>query len=253
MSTVNTGEIYTIRGQTLQDLLSAVNQLKNTTGVSVGNLPSWMANIDGRDWNYELNGNFPVTIHEPRYISDGVETMAYELPQIDSTWWGKVDGELNRIFFFGDSNVLLDQLTNEFECNRSLQYAYITSLNGNTNLNGMFQGCTSLHDVYIPNSEMSNVISISNMFAGCISLTYPPDLDVSSVQQARYTFAGCYGLYNDTAMNQILKMCSEMDCTSTLNVVLGEIPQDSHITWITNHVPSLSNYADFIAAGWRIR
>lgn len=137
-STINTGEIYTIQGSTLQNLLDAVGRLKNVDGISVANLPSWMANIQGRDWNYELNGDFPVTISEPRYISYGLETMAYELPQINSTWWGKVDGELDRIFFYGDSNVLLDQLTNEFECNKSLQYAYITSLNGNTNLNGMF-------------------------------------------------------------------------------------------------------------------
>ena len=251
MSTVNTGEIYTIRGQTLQDLLSAVNQLKSTTGVSVANLPSWMANIDGRDWNYELNGNFPVTIHEPRYIFDGVETMAYELPQIDSTWWGKIDGDLSRVFFFGDSNVLLDQLTNEFQCNRSLQYAHITSLNGNTNLNGMFQGCNALCDVYIPDSEMENVTSISNMFAGCKSLYRPPSLDVSNVTNCQFLFAGCDNLYNPQGMNAVLEMCTNFNCTGSLQLVFGGF-NEKHTYWISNNISSLSNYNDFINAGWGV-
>lgn len=48
-------------------------------------------------------------------------------------------------------------------------------------------------------------------------------------------------------------MCSEMDCVSTLNIVMGEIPYNSYGSWIDRAVPLLSNYADFIAAGWHIR
>ena len=73
-----------------------------------------------------------------------------------------------------------------------------------TNMNGMFQGCTSLTTV--PLFDTRSVTRMPSMFSNCTSLTAVPLLDTSRVQYMTYMFNNCrnvasgaYALYQQAS------------------------------------------------------
>lgn len=137
-----------------------------------------------------------------------------------------------------------------------------------TNMNDMFLRCTSLTN--IPNlntsnatrmsttfGSCSNLISISNIdtsnvtdmastFVNCQNLATVPLLDTTRVNNMYRTFGNCRSLTNDS-LNNILYMCSTSNITNTSRKTLEFIglTQDQ-----ANICMNLSNYQNFINAGW---
>lgn len=119
-----------------------------------------------------------------------------------------------------------------------------------TNMGAMFFNCTNLKT--IPLWDTGKVTLMRNMFYGCSKLENVPVLDTSAVTGAtsfNNMFSGCSHL-TDESLNNILEMCinatsyNETKTLSTLGL--------SGVSYPTSKIESLSNYNDFITAGWTI-
>lgn len=256
MSTIDVNKTYTISGQTLQDLVDAIDNLKSVSGVQVANMPTALEGVQGRDWKAELvgagmTGTFPTTFLEPPYISQGLEWCKDWMPDQDPGIWYKNEAGPDITFYYGSSTSLFNKMTNEFENCRALEYAYITTLGNNTNISGMFQGCTSLKDVYIPSTETIKVTAVGNMFAGCRSLTDLPNLSFTNVTSAKGMLQACYGLFYIGAMDKVLQMCINFDCTGILEDIFGGFDEKRH-AWVNTNLSSCPHYSNFLSAGWRV-
>ena len=112
MSTIDINKTYTISGQTLQDLVDAIDNLKSVSGVQVGNMPAALEGVQGRDWKAELidsgmSGTFPTTSLEPPYIAQGIEYAGVDIgPSAHDSYWCKKD--LDLVYFYGSSTNLFD-------------------------------------------------------------------------------------------------------------------------------------------------
>lgn len=116
-----------------------------------------------------------------------------------------------------------------------------------TNMSGMFNNCSSL--TVIPQFNTSLVSDMSNMFYGATALTTVPVLNTSSVTNFESMFQNCRNLTNDS-LNNILTMCinaSSYSGTKTL-YQLGFRSNN----YSAARIQALSNYNDFITAGWTI-
>ena len=108
---------------------------------------------------------------------------------------------------------------------------------------GMFSDCSSL--TTIPLLDTGNVTDMNHMFSDCSSLTTIPLLDTSNVTDMNYMFGRCSSLNNES-LNNILAMCA--------NAV--KITSNKALTYIglteeqANICKTLSNYQDFVNAGW---
>ena len=107
----------------------------------------------------------------------------------------------------------------------------------------MFGGCSVLTE--IPLIDISKVTTVNSMFTQCYALTTVPALNTSSVTNFANMFSNCSRLSNDS-LNNILKMC--IDATSYTGVkTLAKLGLTSSQATTCQ---GLSNYQDFIAAGW---
>ena len=136
-----------------------------------------------------------------------------------------------------------------------------------TNMNHMFDGCTSL--TTIPLLDTSNVTNTSYMFSRCTSLTTIPLLDTSNVTNMYSMFSDCTNLTtiplldtsNVTNMNHMFDGCTSLSDESLNNILVicknaVKITSNKTLKYIgltkkqANICQSLSNYQDFINAGW---
>lgn len=109
----------------------------------------------------------------------------------------------------------------------------------------MFKNCSSL--VNAPAFDTSEVKGFSDFFNNCTHLENVPLYDSSNVVTFNNMFNNCSSLNNDS-LNNIIKMCSNATSytgTKTLRVLGISSSYDTII-------PTLSNYNDFITAGWTI-
>ena len=137
-----------------------------------------------------------------------------------------------------------------------------------TNMNDMFFRCTSLTNIpnlntsnatrmsttfgfcsnliSISNIDTSNVTNMASTFVNCQNLATVPLLDTTRVNNMYRTFGNCRSLTNDS-LNNILYMCSTSNITNTSRKTLEFIglTQDQ-----ANICMNLSNYQNFINAGW---
>lgn len=120
-----------------------------------------------------------------------------------------------------------------------------------TTLNSCFQYCSEL--VEVGTIDTTGITNMNSMFRGCSSLITVPVFNTASVNlnsSGTYTglnnmFKDCTSLSNDS-LNNILKMMS--NATSYQGTkTLAEIGLTSAQATTCQ---GLSNYADFIAAGW---
>ena len=118
-----------------------------------------------------------------------------------------------------------------------------------TNMQSMFSQCGSLLEM--PLIDTSKVTNMRFMFSGCSSLITIPVLNTSSATNLQQMFLQCTSL-SDESLNNILQMCinaSAFTDTKTLSY-LGFNLMSS--TYPASRIQALSNYDDFIDAGWTI-
>ena len=112
-----------------------------------------------------------------------------------------------------------------------------------TNMRGMFNGCTNL--TTIPELDTSSVTNMGTMFSDCSKLTTIPLLNTSNITSMYYMFDGCTSLNNES-LNNILAMCANAaKITSNKTLMYIGLTEEQ-----ANICQSLSNYQDFINAGW---
>jgi hypothetical protein len=153
--------------------------------------------------------------------------------------------------------------TMESMCNgcTSLNSFYLDTTSSLTEANYMFQNCESLDTVYSPDDAEAqgveyNIIDTSSlqyavaMFNGCTGLMNVSQLDTSNMLDMNSMFAGCYAL-TEQSLDNILGMCAgvsaDYEDTKTLSAI-GIQTADYPNTDFT----SLTNYQDFIDAGWTL-
>lgn len=172
----------------------------------------------------------------------------------------------------GGGNVTLDgSLT--YDNSKLLQSLIVEvkpfDLGNNIDMASFFKNCTKLKEVPMLDTSkiktMSNcfiscalietmplwdthlVTAMSSMFSGCSELKNVPVLDTRSLLTASNTFMSCNKL-TDESLNNILKMCINATLfagTKTL-YALGF----RKTVYTQAKIESLSNYADFVTAGW---
>ena len=129
----------------------------------------------------------------------------------------------------------------------SLEEIALIDTSSAENFYNMFYECRALKR--LPQFNTSKVRNMSLMCNGCRSLKDIPVFDTSSVTNMSFAFGSCYSLSNDS-LNNIMKMCiNATGITSSSNKTLQKIGLSS--TQATT-CQSLSNYQDFIDAGWTI-
>lgn len=119
----------------------------------------------------------------------------------------------------------------------------------NTNLaveiSNMFSNCTSL--VTAPQFYTGSCTTMRQMFSGCTNLVNVPEYDTSGLTSNNhyYMFNNCPNLSNDS-LNTILLMC-----TNATSITSSKTLKTLGLTSAqATTCQSLSNYADFISAGW---
>ncbi len=125
-----------------------------------------------------------------------------------------------------------------------------------TNMGNVFKGCQKLQTLDVSMFNTSKVNIIYNMFASCTELTtinFGNNFNLSSMTSAgnmvnmfQYTRA----LDNNT-LNQILHICTTVNANFTGAKTLANLGINNSFTNFAN-IPNLSNYQDFLDAGWTI-
>lgn len=111
------------------------------------------------------------------------------------------------------------------------------------NMRQMFSYCQNL--ISIPAFNTSSAIDMNGLFYFCMALTTIPQLDTSSVTEMGDMFYGCNSLSNES-LNNILAMCvSASSYTGTKTLKYLKITSAQ-----ATICQGLSNYQDFINAGW---
>ena len=111
-----------------------------------------------------------------------------------------------------------------------------------TDMQYMFHNCKSLNT--IPTMNTGNVTDMQYMFYNCKSLNTIPTMNTENVTNMRYMFTGCSSLSDDT-LNNVLQMC--INATKITNKNLSYLGLDN--TQRTKCI-TLSNYQEFVNAGW---
>ena len=112
-----------------------------------------------------------------------------------------------------------------------------------TDMRSMFSSCSNL--TTIPLLNTSNVTNMNNMFNSCSNLTTIPLLDTKKVTNMGNMFYGCSSLNNES-LNNILAMCANaVKITSKKTLKYIGLTQEQ-----ANICTTLSNYQDFVNAGW---
>ena len=110
-----------------------------------------------------------------------------------------------------------------------------------TSMVNMFYNCSSL--TTIPLLNTSNVTDMDSMFYNCTNLTSIPQLNTSSVTIMQGMFYNCTSLSNES-LNNILYMCVHSATTTKTLKYIGLTQEQANIC------TTLSNYQDFVNAGW---
>ena len=117
-----------------------------------------------------------------------------------------------------------------------------TSSAGSTR--AMFSDCSKL--TAVPLFNTSNATNMNQMFYGCSSLVTVPAFDTSKANNLNLCFGSCSQL-SDESLNNIMRMCINTTTSYTRAKTLATIGITS--TQATR-CQSLSNYQDFLDAGW---
>ena len=200
-----------------------------------------------------------------------------EVPQalLDDFEYSK--SRLGDVSFLEDAELVYAPLTNTssqtslqnmfYNC-KNLREVPLYDTSNVTNMQGMFNGCEELKTVplfntsnvtkmtnmfrycskfrEVPLFDTSNVNSMSSMFNYCLQLETIPVFDTSKVTTMASMFTNCNSL-SENSLNNILKMCINTTSEYTKAKTLAQIGISS--TQATT-CQSLSNWSDFVSAGW---
>ena len=119
-----------------------------------------------------------------------------------------------------------------YKDNPDFQYCPKFDTSAETDMNGMFNGCSYL--TYIPQLDTHSVTNMNNMFDGCTSLTSIPLLDTHSVTNMNNMFNGCSSL-TSIPMLDTSSVTDMSDMFEECNI-LTSIP-----TLYTSNVTNMSN------------
>lgn len=142
-----------------------------------------------------------------------------------------------------------ESLVDKFKSDKNLLYMPLVDTKISTDMGEMFLDCSNL--ISVPAFITSKVFSMVRMFKNCTNLRDVPVLDTSWVASWGNSFQGCNSLTNES-LNNILRMCvnateGRYSATKTLaNLGLTSTYYPSTL------IQSLSNYQDFLDAGWTI-
>lgn len=183
--------------------------------------------------------------------------------------------DMYRMFYYcqklvsvGELNAIqVTRMEDMFRSCTNLEQVSIINTDNVTNMRNMFNNCIKLTSISLPNTsklqnasqmffncsslttitqlDMSKVTQATQMFQGCTSLVTIPQLDISAITNSYYIqnmFNSCNSL-SDESLNNILAMCINASVTSTL-AYLGLTSAQA------TTCQGLSNYQDFIDAGW---
>lgn len=123
----------------------------------------------------------------------------------------------------------------------------VLDLSSCTKCTMMFNSCSNLEEVQI--TDTNKVTNIQSMFKGCtklVTITAFETKNLDSNDPMRATFTGCTSL-SDNSLNNILLMCINATKIAKSYRTLAKIGLTSEQA---TRCQGLSNYADFIAAGW---
>lgn len=128
-------------------------------------------------------------------------------------------------------------------CFGLVEVAEIDTSNGEY-MASMFASCRALK--VAPQLDTSKCSNIGSMFNDCRSLEYVPVYDWSNVSTVSFIFTDCYSL-SDESLNNIMASCITATKVSSTNKKLSKLGITSAQA---TRCQSLSNYNDFISAGW---
>ena len=130
-----------------------------------------------------------------------------------------------------------------FNSCRQLKNVSLIDTSNAENIESMFNGCTSLESV--PQFDFSKATSGRTVFAGCSVLKNVPVFNFSKITSIGNMFQNCPQLTNES-LNNIMASCISMtDFTGTKTLKQLGLTSDQ-----ATICQGLSNYSDFLAAGW---
>ena len=138
--------------------------------------------------------------------------------------------DINTEYVWNTIPIKLDDCTKIFEDGRRLGYIDNFDFSETTNMNRMFNNCSSL--TTIPQMDTSNVTNMAGMFDGCSSLTTIPQMDTSSVTDMYTMFNNCSSLttipqMDTSSVTNMTGMFS--NCSSLTNLDLRNIRRNLQI------------------------
>lgn len=140
-----------------------------------------------------------------------------------------------------------EDLRSKFLNDTNLIYAPLVDTSIATSTQSMFFGCTNLIEVPLINT--GNSTTMKTMFNGCSNLTTIPSFDASKVTNFESMFLNCPKL-SDESLNNILEMCIGAIAFSGSKTLTSLSISNSYYS--AERIQALSNYQDFIDAGWTI-
>ena len=203
----------------------------------------------------DLTDYFASTLITGMWDEGGIKGIIKRLPD-----YTILDGtDCSNLFSGCTELVEIPLLNTSSVTNMSYMFSGCTSLtsipeidtSSNIEASGMFYGCTSLTS--IPNLDFGNVTNVNDTFNNCTNLVTVPQFDFKNATAFTDTFRGCTSLSNES-LNNILATCiSAVKWTvanrKTLKNIFGV---DMSAYYPAATIQSLSNYNDFVAAGWSI-
>jgi len=249
--------------------------------ITTGNLSDEEYQEANDDLDDILEGSTPITIYPPDWSEIGYEDTppaiidGFNYAKSIKDSWNSSDTNLIQKFY-NDTNLIYMPVVNTGNatnmqgmfggCNR-LVFVPLLDTGNVTNMNNFMAGCSDLLNipnfntekvtdigwafsycskvVTFPLLDTKNVTNFSLTFIGCSKLVDVPLLNTSKATNMDRTFTQCTKLSNES-LNNILKMCINATVytgTKTLKYIGLTSAQ-------ATTCQTLSNYNDFIAAGW---
>ena len=243
-----------INSEILTDIADAIRVKKETTDKYYPqNMASAISSIEG----IVPTGTLPITSNNTYDVTN--YAYADVNVQADLTPYFKISlGAGSNGNYSGLDNCIKELPDNYFiPSGSSLEFTFYNtvgltkapmfSLSGVTSIKRMFMGCSSL--VSVPQYDTSNVTNFEGLFLNCSALTTVPVLNLSSATNLQYMFYSCVALSDDSINNILASLTGATSYTGTKTLAyLGF----STYTATAQEIEAMSNYNDFVAAGWSI-
>lgn len=199
------------------------------------------------DFNYAKtiydNWDSTITTMENKYYLNSQIVM---MPLVDTSNVTNMDSAFAYAYHF-EYFPLLDtsEVTSFYNTfnNTNIKSMPLIDTSSATYMRAMFNNCRNL--TAVPLFNTSNVTAMHEMFGSCTSLVTVPAFDTSKVTNLNSCFQECSQL-SDESLNNIMRMCinaTNYGKTKTLAAIKLNSTQ-------ATRCQSLSNYQDFLDAGW---